>query len=102
MRVIVVGAGIGGLTLAQGLREVGIDVTVYERDGPGGRPQGISLHVDDRGMTALRACLSSDRFALAQATMGGSREQTLTVSEVDGELVVLHAQPLDGTAGPRP
>src|SRR5688572_16824783 len=49
MRVIVIGAGLAGLTLAQGLRRAGIDVVVYERDGYGGRPQGISLHFDDRG-----------------------------------------------------
>jgi 2-polyprenyl-6-methoxyphenol hydroxylase-like FAD-dependent oxidoreductase len=31
MRVIVIGSGIAGLTAAIGLRQVGIDVTIYER-----------------------------------------------------------------------
>lgn len=39
MRVIVVGAGLGGLTLAQGMRREGIDVVVFARDGARGRPQ---------------------------------------------------------------
>lgn len=57
MRVIVIGAGLGGLTLAQGLRQAGIDVAVYERDGALGRAQGVSLHIDDRGAAALEgAC----------------------------------------------
>ncbi|MFI0423973.1 FAD-dependent oxidoreductase [Spongiactinospora sp. 9N601] len=99
MRVIVVGAGLGGLTLAQGLHRAGIDVVVYEREGEHGRPQGISLHVDDRGATALRACLPPGHAAMAEATMGGPRRETLSLTETDGKLTVLGARPLDGTAG---
>jgi 2-polyprenyl-6-methoxyphenol hydroxylase-like FAD-dependent oxidoreductase len=99
MRVVVVGAGLGGLTLAHGLRRAGIDVVVYERDGASGRQQGISLHVDDRGASALRACLPPAHAAMVEATMGGPREQTLTLSEMDGELTVAGARPSDGMAG---
>ncbi|WP_236789116.1 NAD(P)/FAD-dependent oxidoreductase [Amycolatopsis sp. GM8] len=102
MRVIVAGAGIGGLTLAQGLRQAGIDVTVYERDGPDGRPQGVSLHIDDRGAGALRACLPPAHLAMVEATMGAPRERTLVVSEVDGRLSVVRSQPLDATTAARP
>ncbi|MFD9965288.1 FAD-dependent oxidoreductase [Amycolatopsis sp. NPDC058986] len=97
MRVIVIGAGLGGLTLAHGLRRAGIDVVVYERDQARGRPQGVSLHFDDRGTTALRACLPPSHVAMAEATMGGPREQTLLLSEVDGEVTVSGARPADGT-----
>ncbi|MBP2328332.1 2-polyprenyl-6-methoxyphenol hydroxylase-like FAD-dependent oxidoreductase [Kibdelosporangium banguiense] len=100
MRVLVVGAGLGGLTLAHGLRQAGIDVAVYEQDGVSGRPQGVSLHFDDRGTAALRACLPPGHVAMAEATMGGPRDRTQSVSEVDGELAVVHSQPLDGAAGP--
>lgn len=96
MRVIVIGAGVGGLTLAQGLRRAGIDVVVYERDGRRGRPQGISLHFDDRGAAALDACLPPAHTAMAQATMGGLRERTQLLSEQDGELAIVGARPLDG------
>jgi 2-polyprenyl-6-methoxyphenol hydroxylase-like FAD-dependent oxidoreductase len=99
MRVIVVGAGLGGLTLAQGLRRAGIEVVVYERDGALGRPQGVSLHVDDRGASALRACLPPAHAAMVEATTGGRREQTLTLSEVDGALAVVGARPADGLEG---
>ncbi|MFD2466229.1 FAD-dependent oxidoreductase [Amycolatopsis silviterrae] len=93
MKVIVIGAGLGGLTLAQGLRQAGIDVAVYERDGAMGRAQGVSLHVDDRGASALRGCLPSAHAAMIDATMGGLRTQTLSVSEVDGSLAVVDGQP---------
>ncbi|WP_280370949.1 FAD-dependent oxidoreductase [Nocardia wallacei] len=99
MRVIVVGAGLGGLTLAQGLRQAGIDVVVYERDGTSGRTQGISLHVDDRGTAALRACLPPAHAAMAEATMGGPRERMLALSELDGALAITGTRPVDGLAG---
>jgi 2-polyprenyl-6-methoxyphenol hydroxylase-like FAD-dependent oxidoreductase len=99
MRVIVIGAGLGGLTLAHGLRRAGIDVAVYERDGALGRAQGVSLHVDDRGSAALRACLPPAHAAMVEATAGGPRERTLTLSEVDGELAVAGTRPSDGVAG---
>lgn len=103
MKVIVIGAGLGGLTLAHGLRRAGIDVVVYERDGTLGRPQGVSLHVDDRGASALRGCLPPEHVAMAEATMGRPREQTLSLSEVDGALTVVGAQSFDGEPGqPRP
>ncbi|WP_433260613.1 FAD-dependent oxidoreductase [Actinosynnema sp. CS-041913] len=100
MRVVVVGAGLGGLTLAHGLRRAGIDVVVHERDGARGRRQGVSLHLDDRGTEALRACLPPAHLAMVDATTGGPRERTLALSEVDGRLTVVRAQPYDGTTGP--
>jgi 5-methylphenazine-1-carboxylate 1-monooxygenase len=99
MRVIVVGAGLGGLTLAQGLRRAGIEVVVYERDRARGRPQGVSLHVDDRGAGALRACLPPEHLAMAEATMGRPRERTLLLSDVDGELRVVGQREYDGAPG---
>lgn len=99
MRVVVVGAGLGGLTLAHGLRRAGIDVVVYERDGASGRRQGISLHLDDRGASALRACLPPAHAAMVAATTGGPREQTLTLSDRDGELTVTGTRASDGMAG---
>ncbi|MCR6488716.1 FAD-dependent monooxygenase [Amycolatopsis sp. OK19-0408] len=97
MRVIVIGAGLGGLTLAHALLGAGIDVAVYERDA--GRAQGVSLHLDDRGLEALRACLPPAHFALVEATAGGPRERTLTLAEVGDELAVVDSRPSDGLAG---
>jgi len=56
LRIAVVGAGPGGLTLARLLHLQGCDVTVFERDaGAQARPQGgtLDLH-EDAGLTALR------------------------------------------------
>ena len=69
MKVAVVGAGIGGLCLAQGLIRAGLEVTVYERDAElnsGG--QGYRLHID--AGPALLACLPPDLYELCVATSG--------------------------------
>src|SRR5579863_9775308 len=77
LRVAVVGAGIGGLCLAQGLRRAGADVTVYERDETlGARGQGYRLHLD-AGL-ALAACLPPDLYELCVAT-SGRPSTTMTV-----------------------
>lgn len=69
--VIVIGAGLGGLCLAQGLRRAGISVTVHERDAsPAARAQGHRLHLDENGRRALAAALPPRLFARIGALAG--------------------------------
>jgi 2-polyprenyl-6-methoxyphenol hydroxylase-like FAD-dependent oxidoreductase len=102
MKVVVIGAGPGGLTLAHGLRRAGIDVAVYERDTALGRPQGVSLHLDERGASALRACLPPAHVAMLAATTGGPRGHTLNLSEVDGSLAATEGPARPGRQVHRP
>ncbi|MET8960561.1 NAD(P)/FAD-dependent oxidoreductase [Streptomyces sp. NPDC004074] len=70
-KVLVIGAGLAGLTLAQGLRSQGIGVEVFERDvAPVDRSQGFRIHVNPFGTRALRACLSDELFELFLDTSG--------------------------------
>ncbi|WGS54213.1 FAD-dependent monooxygenase [Paraburkholderia sp. D15] len=69
MKVIIIGAGTGGLCLAHGLKRHGIEVAVYERDrtrtdGLQGYRVGINAH----GVASLQACLSPELFATFLAT----------------------------------
>jgi 2-polyprenyl-6-methoxyphenol hydroxylase-like FAD-dependent oxidoreductase len=76
MHVIVIGGGIGGLCLAQGLKRNGVSVAVYERDqSPDARLQGYRLNIEPAGSQALHACLPTDLWNLLIATAGdpGSR-----------------------------
>ena len=69
MHVLIIGGGIGGLCLAQGLRKAGLSAAVYERDQAADlRRQGYRISLNATGAAALRECLPADLFALAVAT----------------------------------
>ena len=65
----IVGGGIGGLALAQGLKKAGMSVAVYERDRtPTDRLQGYRVHISPKGSEALHHCLPAELFELFAAT----------------------------------
>jgi 2-polyprenyl-6-methoxyphenol hydroxylase-like FAD-dependent oxidoreductase len=67
--VMIIGGGIGGLCLAQGLRKAGLSAAVYERDeSPQFRQQGYRVSLKATGAGALHECLPADLFGLAVAT----------------------------------
>jgi 2-polyprenyl-6-methoxyphenol hydroxylase-like FAD-dependent oxidoreductase len=71
LQVIVIGGGIGGLTLAQGLKKSGVSVAVYERDRTRtGRVQGYRVHINPAGSLALHECLPPDLFEAFTGTCG--------------------------------
>src|SRR5215471_21866861 len=69
--VLIIGGGVGGLTLAQGLKRAGVSVAVYERDRtPTDRLQGYRVHISPAGSRALHACLPPHLFELFDRTCG--------------------------------
>lgn len=71
-KVLIIGAGLGGLALAQGLVRAGFNVTVFERDeSPTSRSQGYRISIRSLGMGALTALLTPEkmsRVSMARAT----------------------------------
>lgn len=69
MHIVIIGAGLGGLCLAQGLQRRGISFDVYERDAaPDSRPQGFRIKIDQTGQQAIAACLPPALNALLRDT----------------------------------
>lgn len=71
--VLIIGAGTGGLCLAQGLRQAGIAVTVYERYRTRGDGLlGYRIGIGPTGSRALRECLPPELFHTFVATCARS------------------------------
>ncbi|CAI7605189.1 unnamed protein product [Penicillium palitans] len=93
--ILIIGAGLGGLCLAQGLKKRNIPFKLFEQDERHDfRTQGYRLRVSSEGLYALQDTLSPELYALfektcAETIMGGVRLKP------DGT-------PLGGTGPPRP
>jgi 2-polyprenyl-6-methoxyphenol hydroxylase-like FAD-dependent oxidoreductase len=71
LHVVIIGGGIGGLTLAQGLSKSGVSVAVYERDGTStDRVQGYRVHINPTGSAALHDCVLPHLFDAFARTCG--------------------------------
>jgi 2-polyprenyl-6-methoxyphenol hydroxylase-like FAD-dependent oxidoreductase len=89
MRVIIIGAGTGGLALAQRLHGAGIQVSVHERDRT--RTDGLfgyRVGISPDGSRALHACLPPDLFETFKATVAIPPQYTNFITENMGELFV--------------
>ncbi|MFF0153633.1 FAD-dependent oxidoreductase [Micromonospora sp. NPDC005203] len=62
-RVVIVGAGIGGLTTAIALRRIGIDVVVIERAGADELAKGVGVHLWSNAIRALQHIDLADQVA---------------------------------------
>jgi salicylate hydroxylase len=82
LHVVIIGGGIGGLTLAQGLKKSGVSVAVYERDRTRtDRLQGYRVHINPTGSLALHECLPLTLFDAFVRTCGKPSQGIRFVTE---------------------
>jgi 2-polyprenyl-6-methoxyphenol hydroxylase-like FAD-dependent oxidoreductase len=99
--VNIIGGGIGGLCLAQGLRRAGISVAVYEKGPKRADPhwfQGYQIHINPSGSKALQECLPPTVWnsLAASACLPDSGFQVLT--EQMEEITFVEPEIMDGTS----
>jgi salicylate hydroxylase len=92
VNVLIIGGGLGGLCLAQGLKKAGIRADVYERDRTSSdRLQGYRIHIEPLGNRALAACLPADLFQQYLATSGSGGDGFRISTEQLKQLVFFRA-----------
>ncbi len=88
--VIIIGAGIGGLCLAQHLKKAHVSVEVYERDqSRTSRLQGYRIHINPSGSRALYESLPPRLYEIFLATCGRSGKGFSFMTEQLQELLFL-------------
>jgi 2-polyprenyl-6-methoxyphenol hydroxylase-like FAD-dependent oxidoreductase len=93
--VLIVGGGIGGLCLAQGLKKHGVPFTVFERDPtPDYRPQGYRLRINSDGYDALEAALSEELMVAFLQSNAAFEPGFVFHDPVTGERTVRKAPPV--------
>src|SRR4051794_16881959 len=103
MHVLIAGAGLSGLCLAQGLRKAGHTAEVFERDPDHSRRTGYLSYMNAFGGGGLRACLPDDLYELYRETSRVTPERRESIV-LDARLNELSSQPHLGPPndGPRP
>ncbi len=92
MRVVVIGAGVGGLVLAQALRRVGVAVSVHDRDAAAAATGGYRLHLDEGACATLRQHLDPALYqALLASSAGPATFRQFTLA--DHRMRVLAVEP---------
>ncbi|WP_433511532.1 FAD-dependent oxidoreductase [Nonomuraea sp. CA-143628] len=95
MHILIIGGGIGGLCLAQGLKQAGISSTVHDCS-PTLREQGWRLSIKEEGVEALRACLPAALFDRCQAN---AIRPATRLAFMDHLLVPRLTRPIPPTSG---
>lgn len=96
-KVIIVGGGLAGALLANGLRNNNVDVTVYERDESDMEREGYQIRLGESAMLGFRACLRGQDIAaisksFGQSSVSGSTAPTIMNSRCE-EILDLTAIP---------
>ena len=96
--VLIVGAGLGGLYLAQGLAKHGISYSVFERDEtPDARAQGYRLKIFPDTVPDMQYLTTPELFAEFEAQTAETVMVETSVNAIDGRLLARRA-----LRGPKP
>lgn len=81
LKVIIIGGGLAGTLLANGLQRNRIEVTVYERLARDAKREGYQIRLGVNALIGMRACLDPDVLTSVAAKFGraGGKKSTAPV-----------------------
>lgn len=89
-KVIIVGGGLSGSLLANGLVNNGVDVLVYERDAADSQREGYQIQLGEPAYSGFEACLTDGHRAAILSKLGQtSGEVNTALSIVNSRLVTI-------------
>ncbi|PSR83009.1 hypothetical protein BD289DRAFT_483525 [Coniella lustricola] len=93
--ILIIGAGPGGLALAQGLKRNGINFTVFERDSfLDSRRQGYRLKLVGDIVAGLQATVTPEAWEVVQATSANVRLGETNLNATDASITACRKQRL--------
>lgn len=101
LEVIIVGGGIGGLCLAQGLKKSGVKVTVFEKGRRKVDPhwlQGYQIHINPDAAAALRECLNEAAWDSLEANACKPSDGFQALDAQLKNLILVRAEIMDGSS----
>lgn len=81
-KVIIVGGGLAGSLLANGLLNNDVDVVVYERDAAESNREGYQIRLGQAAYTGFEACLTDDRRAAVLSRLGQTSGEVNTAPSI--------------------
>lgn len=81
-KVIIVGGGLAGSLLANGLVNNGLDVVVYERDAADSKREGYQIRLGEPAYTGFEACLTEDHRAAVLSKLGQTSGEVNTAPSI--------------------
>jgi len=86
--IIIIGAGLCGLNLAQGLKKANVSFTIFERDSSSDfRPQGYRISIDNDGAQGLNRNLTPELWDLFERTCAENTGMPSQLNALDGSLL---------------
>lgn len=93
-RVLIIGGGLGGLALAQGLKKANVPFHIFEQDpSPEFRPQGYRLKINGEGAAALQQVLSTELWTRFEETCAESKPGETNLNAIDASITHSRAGP---------
>ncbi|KAF2069031.1 hypothetical protein CYY_009652 [Polysphondylium violaceum] len=86
-KILIIGGGIGGLVVAQGLKKLNIPFILFERDESSSfRQQGYRLRINPEGSQALKQVLSDDIWELFTSSCAVFNSGQTQIDAITGDI----------------